>query len=588
MKSLLSIPFFYILFSLPIFAEKEHLISFLPDDTFMVLEVDDWREFRADLKDGPWGDIQEFPVWQKVSDKIESEMWRGQNKKTKSKISEAKEFVIEPLLESINGSMVLGISNFTGLLENETIMLEDGATKSVQKMPFFAFISESSLTQNDFDDIISSVKDLANKVVVDEEKVGNTKVYWLLQKSDQNLEGFDAKDAGVCLALDNGKIFILTGGEAVIGSVLSKSFESGKSLKDNASYNDCFDEIGKGQGRMFFNLKDGIRTILESKSKKMKIPQNPFGVETNGLITGMGLDGLNHLGVQLDAKSKELAIASSLGFEHQKGILSFLAPVKGNLENHAFVSKEVFSVSNARNDMGQLWPNLENTLKSISPALHLLVTSQIQAFEDQSEVAIRSDLFGSLGDEVVSLSYLNKENDAGQVLASPSTSIYAMRLRDPKLFGRTMRAMVDSVSQGNELFRETEHKGVTIRSVRGSEAAGLSIAYAITDDWLLVSMGKLYFLNQLINQMDKGKNSLWDSSFMKDAMEDLPRGIRSVDFVDFSKMFSFFEVMLGAIDKDEFDFTPEDFGDFPYCLLGWTKDTDGGLVSKAKFYPFSE
>ena len=86
MKSLLSIPFFYILFSLPIFAEKEHLTSFLPDDTFMVLEVDDWREFRADLKDGPWGDIQEFPVWQKVSDKIESEMWRGQNKKTKSKI----------------------------------------------------------------------------------------------------------------------------------------------------------------------------------------------------------------------------------------------------------------------------------------------------------------------------------------------------------------------------------------------------------------------------------------------------------------------------------------------------------------------
>ena len=34
-------------------------------------------------------------------EKIESEMWRGQNKKTKSKISEAKEFVIEPLLESI-------------------------------------------------------------------------------------------------------------------------------------------------------------------------------------------------------------------------------------------------------------------------------------------------------------------------------------------------------------------------------------------------------------------------------------------------------------------------------------------------------
>ena len=148
------------------------------------------ESLKDDLKDGPWGDIQEFPVWQKISDKIESEIQRGKNKKTKSKISEAKEFVIEPLLESINGSMVLGISNFTSFLEHETIMLEDGATKSVQKMPFFAFISESSLTQNDFDDIISSVKDLAKNVVVDEEKAGNTPVYWLLQKSDQNLEGF--------------------------------------------------------------------------------------------------------------------------------------------------------------------------------------------------------------------------------------------------------------------------------------------------------------------------------------------------------------------------------------------------------------
>jgi hypothetical protein len=148
--------------------------------------------------------------------------------------------------------------------------------------------------------------------------------------------------------------------------------------------------------------------------------------------------------------------------------------------------------------------------------------------------------------------------------------------------------MIDSVSKGNELFEETEYKGVTIRSMRGLEAAGLSIAYAINDDWLLVSMGQLQYLNQVINQMDKGKDSLWDSSFMEDAMENLPRGIRQVDYVDFSKMFSLFEVMIGAFDEGDIELQPEDFGDFPYFLLGWTKDSDSGLVSKAKFYPFSE
>ena len=588
MNPFFSVPFLCILFSITIFADKESLISFLPEDTFMVLEVDNWGELRKDLQAGPWGEIQEFPFWQKISDKIESEMQRGQNKRFKSSLIEAKDSVFDPLLDSITGRMVMGVSNLTVFLERESIRLEDGSTESVQKMPFFAFISESSLSQHDFAEIISSLEDLAENTEIEEEKIGNIFTYWILQESHQNRKDFDAKEAGVCLALEKGKLFILTGGEARVNSVINKSFKDGKSLQDNISFNDCFDEIENGQARIFFNFKDGIRKILESESKKTKIPRNPFGIETNGLIKGMGLDGLNHLGLQINARSKEFEIASSLGLDHRKGILSFFTPVKGNLENHAFVSKDVLTVSNARNDMGQLWSKLENILTEISPAVHLLVTSQIQAFEDQSEVAVRTDLLGSLGDEVVSLSYSNHDDNELKDLSSPSSTIYAIRLQDPKLFGRTMRAMVDSVSKGNELFEETEHKGVTICALRGLEGAGLSIAYAIADDWLLISMGKLRFLNQVINRMNNSRGSLWDNSPLVNAMEDFPRDMRRVDYVDFSKMFSIFEVMLSAIPEDQFDFLPEDLGEFPYFLLGWTKDTDNGLISKAKFYPFSE
>ena len=260
--------------------------------------------------------------------------------------------MLDPLLESIEGSMVLGVSDFTSVLEREGILQEDGTTESIQKMPFFAFISESSLRQNDFDEIISSLDDLTKNAEVEETKIGDTTVYWIIQKSHQDLKDFDAKDAGVCLALDKGKLFMLTGGEKSVESVFEKSFEDGKSLIDNQSHIDCFDEIGKGQARIFFNFKEGIRTILESKSKKMEIPQNPFGIEKNGLINGLGLDGLNYLGVCLDAKSGEFEMGSCLGMEHRKGILSFLSPVKGNLENHDFVSKDVFTVSNAKNDLG--------------------------------------------------------------------------------------------------------------------------------------------------------------------------------------------------------------------------------------------
>ena len=66
--------------------------------------------------------------------------------------------------------MVLGVSDFTSVLEREAIMQEDGTTKSVQKMPFFALISESSLKQNDFDEIISSLEDLAKNAEVQKKK----------------------------------------------------------------------------------------------------------------------------------------------------------------------------------------------------------------------------------------------------------------------------------------------------------------------------------------------------------------------------------------------------------------------------------
>ena len=106
-----------------------------------------------------------------------------------------------------------------------------------------------------------------------------------------------------------------------------------------------------------------------------------------------------------------------------------------------------------------------------------------------------------------------------------------------------MRAVLDSVSQGNELFQDREHRGVTIRSMRGLEGVGLSLSYAIANDWLLLSMGKARYMNQVINKMEDNKNSLWSASFMKDALDDLPSGIRQTDYIDFRELFSFFQMM---------------------------------------------
>ena len=43
-------------------AQKEDsLIKFLPEDTLVAMEIDNWEDLQDDLESGPWGEIMDFP-----------------------------------------------------------------------------------------------------------------------------------------------------------------------------------------------------------------------------------------------------------------------------------------------------------------------------------------------------------------------------------------------------------------------------------------------------------------------------------------------------------------------------------------------
>ena len=96
---------------------------------------------------------------------------------------------------------------------------------------------------------------------------------------------------------------------------------------------------------------------------------------------------------------------------------------------------------------------MEKMFSAISPTLHLLISSQIQAFEDQIKVPVRKDLFGSLGSQWVTLTFLNKDSSNQIDLDFPTSTSYAIELKDPLLFDQTLRSVLDSVGGGSELLR---------------------------------------------------------------------------------------------------------------------------------------
>jgi len=253
----------------------------------------------------------------------------------------------------------------------------------------------------------------------------------------------------------------------------------------------------------------------------------------------------------------------------------------------------------ARYDLGAVWPVAEEVLRKVSPALHLLVNSQIQAFETKAGVNVRKDILGALGEELVTFSDLKPldfENleDPDDL---PMSEFYAISLRDSEVFDRSLRTMLGSLAPGSELFRDREHKGVTVRSMRGTEGAGINMSYAVTPKWLLINVGDRSRMTRVIGSLNKSRKSLWKDPAVADALREAPKGVKQWDYIDLENLSNFLfpllgmamedsklriELKLSSEDKKLFD---QDFPRLPYFLLTWTRESKRGFISKAKLFP---
>ena len=567
--------------------------SFLPGDAVFSIVIDDFDKLEGNIMEGPWGTLREFPVWDKVEKWIEDEFGDQFSGKQKGNIQDIEDNLLRPVFESMKGGVGFAIGGLENLAEKENLELAGNKKWTARKMPRAILVFDSSMSSNEYNDMIGFLEDRATSkklgnLRIEKEETKGVEVCWFLHKKNLDVIDLDRFDTGFCLFQKDDKIFILLGGKDLLAETIG-GFEDG-SLHTLEDYDRSFESIEKGQARMFINFKPAIETLKSMMdSEKMKFPQNPFGINSQGLIAGLGVDGLDQLGIRMDASNKEFSMASSLHMNHRKGILSFLSEVKNEVELHEFVPANALSVTNARLDLGQFWPKVEDILKSVSPALHLLVSSQIQAFEDQAEVSVRKDLFGSMGDQWLTISYPPSGKVTTAITPSPGTTLYAISLKDSALFDRTLRAVFDAVGKGSDFFQEREHKGITIRSMRGLEAMGMSMGYAIADEWLLLVVGQPRYLNQLINQIQSsGKNSLWQVPEVSDAMDDFPSGIRQIDYVDFQGMLSYLlslSEQMNSADEIPFELSEDDFGSFPFFMLGWSKDTDDGIISEVRMLP---
>jgi hypothetical protein len=461
-----------------------------------------------------------------------------------------------------------------------------------KKVPSLTMLMATDATQEKLEDTLrwfkKEVTASKGSFSWEREKIAGEVVHWI------GPDNAKKKDQKFAVVLFDKTFGIFTGGKEYVKDILlgkSKSSDFKSMLKNN-NYLDLFDEIERGSARTFFNFESLNEFMKEVESlPDAQIPENPFGVKTSNLISALGLNSIDCIGLQVDSSGERLTLSSGAYFNKYEGLFSFIQhDGKEEAIPYDFVPTQAFTVSSARYDFGKLWPTIEKIVSDLSPQLLLLMNSQIQAFEDQAGVPFRRDVLGSFGDEMVSFSFLDQDAKAANDFENANPSFYAFSLVDSDLFDRSLRSMIEAFSSGQDLFEERVHKGVTIRKIRGIEASGISISYAVTEKWFLLGMGDDVHMTQLINRLDGNGRSIWSNKQIKQALKAMPDGVRQIDYVNFDRLTQFlFPIIMDSI-KDESDLKlkAKDFPKLPYFLLAWSKNVKNGIIGKGELFPISK
>jgi len=571
-----------------VLSAKGKLAEHLPDNAWMAMEFENLSKLQKNLKEGPFGNIWEHPGIKKLRDQLPKAFPdNAENGPSKELFERMMEFG-----EQFSGQVAFSVAGIEKMLEVDE--------NDKHAWPSIVVLAETEMTSEYLNEFMQwmekEVKESGGHMLLEKEEIAEETVFFI---GDSKLHQKD-EEKRMGLFLVDGIFGFGSGRSSIEGMLESFANEPSGGIVENPDYQEVFEEIVNDDVRFFFNFR-GLSDLLDfvGKSEDMEIPENPFGVTTQSIIDALGLEALECMGLGMDFDENGMEIASAIFMGKREGLLKLMRLPEGDAPLVSFVPTGAATASVARYDIGAVWPVVEEILRKVSPALHLLVNSQIQAFETKAGVNVRKDILGALGEELVTFSDL-KPLDFENLEAPddlPMSEFYAISLRDSEVFDRSLRTLLGSLAPGSELFKDREHKGVTIRSMRGTEGVGINLSYAVTPKWLLVNVGDRSRMTRVIGQLNKSRKSLWKVPAVADALREGPKGVKQWDYLDLENLSNFLfpligmamedgelgiELKLSSKDKSLFD---QDFPRLPYFLLTWTRESKRGFISKAKLFP---
>lgn len=306
---------------------------------------------------------------------------------------------------------------------------------------------------------------------------------------DMTQEDVQAQDSTTLEQRQMDLYVAVVGKKVVLGNSLDYTSACAKALAEPSTVGNAFwARVAQSDAAAWLDTKAFARMLraqLEAKKARQERAMDPK------VFDELKLDEVEGLGVWMSFVPLQVQLELSYA-PNTTGVARLLTCAPTGLEASPLVPADATEFSLGRVDVAALWGELRRLAKIVMPATEVIYQGWQKQLEDAQGVNIDRQLFGAFGNRYVLFSRGSRQNLEGSALY--------VAVNDPVALQSGLEALFGFFAQGKELFDKEKIGNVPVWRLKSEfqQASAPPIAYAITPQWLIVSIGDPTQMQELI------------------------------------------------------------------------------------------
>jgi hypothetical protein len=514
-------------------AEKPPRVeSVIPADSAMLIMVEDAPEFLASWPESQlgqvWNDPQMKRFFAPLREEMEVDRWEEIT-------HEATGIPLSKILAGLTGQVALVLRDFP-----------DGPEDETESAALIAAVGDEAMIQALMQAELAQQREDAEEGVeireIEEEFQGETLHVRQTVTADDvtDTDGWAIVDGLVVEAQP--KAFL----QEMVANVKRGTAET--PWASTAQFRKLKARTPSSELLVHVNIESLMPMMREAAQQSPDDPPSPFGqLSPDAMISGLALDKIQGAYLSTNSTREVTSIDAGVLYQENKGLVKLLAYEPGPVKLPHFLPEGTASAGVSNFSIPKMWDGLKEVFQGINPGMAGMMTMWLQQLSTAAGFDLEQGLFGSLGDSMVSAQFFREPREPGE---EPSLddmdSLVGIAVNDRQTLEMALEGLKTMAGQGTELFEAREYLDHTIYISRQelpsdvSGEPGQQVAYALSDDYLFVSVGTTAPLELALSAGATPKRSIWNRSDVKSAMERVPRDASALFYYDVAAFFGSF------------------------------------------------